>query len=97
MTHILMQIDYSEDSMFGSDRDALDGVDVEASFAKFDEMLEAKLLEEFPDADVEIVYGIGSCAVDGEKSSDDAETAEWLLHQMWETYEWDRDWETRRS
>lgn len=80
-------INYSDDSMWGNE--GFEGYDVKASYAKFEEMVTAKLNEMYPGAEVEFENGINdSYAVDGDGSGDEVPWVQQAVGKVWESFDW---------
>jgi len=86
-----IKISYTEDGMFGPDEENRDGVDILASFAKYDEMLTGELLKVFPSSEIEIENGIeDKHTVDPEdyESPDFYVEVGEIIHRVWESWDW---------
>ncbi len=82
-----IKVKYSHDGMWGDAGSA--GYDVKASYAKFEEMVETKLQQEFPGAEIEFVNGIeDKSTVDSDTSTQDAHTVQYLVNRVWESWDW---------
>lgn len=82
-----IKVKYSDDSMWGNEGSK--GYDVKASYAKFEEMVTAKLSEMYPGAEVEFENGINdSYAVDGDRSGDEVPWVQQAVGKVWESFDW---------
>jgi len=79
-------ISFSPDSLFGAaTREDLARVDVEASLARYGELLEQRLRAEFPDADVTVEQGdLDVIEVDYRR---DAVECDWVRHYAEQVYQ----------
>ena len=86
-----IKVSYTEDGMFGPSEENREGVDILASFAKYNEILTTELREYFPDAEIEIENGIEdkhSAIPDDMESPDFYVEAGEIIHQVWESWDW---------
>lgn len=91
-----IEIGFSDDSIFGSDPEAIEGIDQAASADNYAVTLRALLEREFPNASIEIEHGINDQARVENWNEDvswrDVETVqievEELIHRHWESWEW---------
>lgn len=94
---IVIVEDTSIDSMFGSDSEALEGVDVDASVEAYLDAVLAAVREEYPDAEIEVSgrenghipghVGV-HVEVDGVHDSDECAFVDSIRHSVWEGWEW---------
>ena len=84
-----IEIEYSEDGLFGAD--GPQGYDLRASFAKFEELLEAAIRQDYPDAEINIRNG-GDWhkATDAQGLEVEAETEAvgGIIHAVWSDWKW---------
>ena len=82
-----ISIEYSDSALFGPDSG--EGYDVAASKDKFDEMLLARLEQEYPGADIEIRHGINDChRVNGFEDHEEAVWVGEIINQVWAGFSW---------
>jgi len=82
-----------QDAMFGRDPDALVGVDIKASYAKFEEEVTRKLLADYPTATVEISERPADRCCDvlddvDYPMDDELPFVEQIIHDVWEDWGW---------
>jgi hypothetical protein len=88
-----IEIEYSEDGMFGgSDGEPRDGYDLRASYDKFEELLTAQLRAEFPQAEISIHNGIGDWHrakdEDGMELDWESQQVGQTIYDVWGNWEW---------
>lgn len=83
-----LKIEYSDDGMWGESGPG--GYDILESYAKFEEMVTAKLAEQYPGAEIEMSNGINTIhqTWDPEIGWEDSEDVAWAIHPIWESFEW---------
>jgi len=87
VTHI--RVRYSSDGLFGATNPAEERIDEAASVRNFAEYLEAALYDEYPDAEIEIEYGINDDhSANGRTDSDEAVDIGCIVNRVWESYAW---------
>jgi len=85
---IKIEYDNSDDAMYGSDPDAIVGVDMQASEIKFKTMLHAELSKNYPNVEIIITTGFGQYMVDGDTAHQEVDTVGQILHNVWSEFEW---------
>jgi len=84
-----ISVEYSEDGLFGEE--GSDGYDLQASFARFEELLTAALQERYPGAEVTVENtGSDRHRVNGQGEGEHAE-GPWVgqvVHDVWVSWEW---------
>jgi len=82
-----IEIEYSDAALFG-DGDG-EGYDIAASIDKFDEMLLARLEQEYPGAEMEIERGINDRhRVNGLEDHEEAVWVGEIISQVWAGFHW---------
>ena len=84
-----VKIEYSDSGMWGDSGFA--GYDILESYARFEEMVKAKLQEQYPGVEVEMKDSIQDVCrtFDPETGWDDnSEDVAHAIHPIWESWEW---------
>jgi len=82
-----IKIEFSDDGVFGNY--TAEDVDRPASVQNFTEALEAAFDDEYPNAKLEIIYGINDRhSVDGHYDSVECEYVGNLINKVWSSFDW---------
>jgi len=84
---ILVQGMRDDAGQFGADTD-LGNIDVEASYAAYDEALLAALTAEYPDVEVVIRDGADRIEINGRRDHAEGPAIEDIIHEVWSAWEW---------
>lgn len=87
-----IEVEYTEDGMFGPDPDTRENVDIPASFVEWNEQLTAALNRAYPDAEITVENTIhdrhSAQLADGFKDDAATEAVGEIIHQVWEDWNW---------
>lgn len=87
-----IEVEYTEDGMFGPDPDARENVDIPASFIKWNGVLTAALQTIYPDAEITIKNTINdkhsAQFEDGFEDHLETTSVGETIHQLWDNWEW---------
>jgi len=81
---------YELDGILGYDSSTTDGMDIQASAEKYEQMLTAALLKRFPNAEIVVEQGNYSklTILDAEDETWDEDTIREIDAQIYEDFEW---------
>jgi hypothetical protein len=87
-----IKIEFSDDSLWGTESPDSGGYDEKASAEKYAELAEAALRKAYPDAKVKLVRGINDRTVvidtDGYPDTDEAQAVDQIVAGVYESFKW---------